>query len=260
MDNELDNLLNELNNKNLAFNEEPKQETDETVVPVEKETATEPSVEEPKGEVKEPFHKNIKFKKLVEENKEMKKQIEQILASQNTKTPESRQESEDKITDILTRMIGNDSAEKVALIKEFRGVFDEIAKKGAEEGYKMTKTEFLEQQRAEKEAEQQLQNAFNEIEETYNVDLSSDAPTARKQKNDFINFIQKIAPKNEFGEITEYPDLVQSFSIFNEMHSGASKTNQRAKDIASRSVSRASTTSQTPKRVSWSNIDKLLGL
>ena len=52
------------------------------------------------------------------------------------------------------------------------------------------------------------------IEDNYDVDLTSTAPQAKKLRTEFIEFVERIAPKDEYGNVKEYPDFESSFELF----------------------------------------------
>ena len=216
--------------------------------------------EEVKEDKPEPFHKNPKFKKLVEQNKELSEKLEQLSERQQF-VKDTASEDSDDLTSVLNRIIGTDSDEKLSAIKDFKKALSGIKDDARNEALEYFKTQQEQAKIAEKQAERQLDEAFESIEESYGVDLTSNAPLARKTRADFITFVQRIAPKNSDGEISEYPDFNEAFDVFKSMSKATAPKvdNSRAKDIASRSMSR-STETQTAKptqRLSWDNIQSI---
>jgi len=111
---------------------------------------------------------------------------------------------------------------------------------------------------ADRQAEEKLTLAIEDIEENFNVDLTSKDPVSRKTRVDFMNFVEKIAPKNSRGEIIDYPDMNSAFETFQEMRK-STPTSSRAKDLASRSLKRSGDAIAKPQeRITFDNIDEIL--
>lgn len=219
-------------------------------------------VEEPKEE-SIPFHKlksDPKFQKFLE--KEIKKHTESVQPA-TTATEQFVHEvnDEDSLVETLTNIIGNDTPEKVRLIKQFEKKFSQLDEKAqkAEEAARIVE-EAKRAEELEKQSVQYLEEGFEQIEETHGIDLSSGTAAANKTRNDFIDFIKRVAPKNSDGEIAEYPDLMQTFEVFKEIRTKQAN-NSQAKHLAARSMSRSNEVSNTPsERITWDNMDRLLGL
>lgn len=225
------------------------------------ETKTEEAKEEV-VEVKEeqvlPYHKDPKVQKYIE------KQIEKRLETFKPSLPEEKvvaESEDDTIVDAFTAIIGNDTPEKVSALKALKKTITSLEERTrkAEEA-----ADFVEESKQAKEEErlyqEQIETGLGDIEETFKVDLSSNAPIARKTRNEFLDFIKRVAPKDKDGEIADLPDLMETFQVFKEIRKPAQTTNQ-AKDLAARGLSRSGeSTTNSPKRVTWDNIDDLLGL
>ena len=120
------------------------------------------------------------------------------------------------------------------------------------------------QQQADKQAEddrqaqEELESAFEEIEETYDVDLSSNTAFAKKTRADFIEYVRKIAPKNKEGEVQSFPDMLSAFEEYQE-RSKRSAPASRAKELASRSMSRSSDATTAPAATgkSWKDVERM---
>lgn len=200
-----------------------------------------------------PFHKDPKVIRFIE--KEVEKRTSQIKPTETQQF--IKETGDDEITDVLTRVIGNDTPEKVSAIKDLRKVIVEREDKGAEKALKILSERQEAEQKAERDAEEQLNLGFEGIEETFDVDLTSNSPTSKKLKTDFVEFITKIAPKNADGQVIAFPDLEASFETFQATRKPA-QPNNRAKELSSRSMSR-STDASVPqtKAVNWETVDRL---
>lgn len=217
------------------------------------EVAPAEQVTEEVDEKPEPFHKNPKIKRFIE------KEINKALESKGTEREQfvKATETNDDLSDVLTRVIGNDTPEKVAAIRDFKKALSGIKDEARNEALEYFKTQEQEAKQADKQAENALDESFDSIEETYGVDINSSAPAARKLRNEFITFVQRVAPKNSDGEITDYPDFVETFDVFQEIQKKAPQFN-RAKDIASRSMARSTETPsvKNTQRTTWDSISR----
>lgn len=217
------------------------------------EVNTEVKEEEEPDEVIEdkplPFHKDPKVLRFIE------KEVERRLPREKEQPVE--EPTTDDIDEVLTRIIGNDTPEKISAIKDFKKILLEREDRGAEKAYQRMQAEAEEERQAEAEADEELVTGFENIEETFGVDITSDQPQARKLRGEFINFIRKVAPKNEEGEVIEFPDLEQTFDAFQSTR--AKTSNNRAKDLASRGTERGSNSPApvTQEDKSWSAVDRI---
>ena len=204
-----------------------------------------------------PFHKDPKVQKFIE--KEISKRMEDFKPSETERFREEIGDKEDEITDVLTRIIGNDTPEKLSAIKDFKKVIMDREDRGAEKALQAIQAERQEEQEVYKDAENEVEQGFENIEETFGIDL--DAPQSSKMRNNFIDFVQKISPKDREGNIVEYADFTESFGLFQEMNKKAMPSNSRNKELASKSISRGSDASNAPVSGdrSWKAVEKLFG-
>lgn len=196
-----------------------------------------------------PFHQNPKVRRYIE--KEVERLTKHLTPSQASDFREKVGEDND-LVGAFTAIIGNDTPEKVNALKMLKDTLDGI-KSEARQGIEIREAEV----RAENEAREELKQGFDDIEETFDVDLTSSDPVARKTRAEFIDFIKRVAPKNDQGEITAYPDFQETFTLFQEFKKKPA-TPSRAKELASRSMERSSDASapQAPTDTSWKGVDK----
>lgn len=247
MDNEVDKFLE-------GLNDEPKSDPFEQS----KEDPFEAEEAEEKAEEKEekplPFHKDPKVQKFID--KEISKRMADMKPVEADK-PVKESASEDSLTDVLTRIIGNDTPEKLSAIKEFRRELGTLEEKGAQKALKELEDRSSKERQKEEEAERELVEAIDAIEESFEVDLTSNTPAAKKMKDDFFKFVTRVSRKDQNGQVIEYPDFQETFSLFKE--TSKPQANNKAKELSSRSMSRstdASKPADTGDR-SWRAVDKL---
>ena len=90
-----------------------------------------------------------------------------------------------------------------------------------------------EQQRAtqaEKEASDELDGMIEEIEDTYNVELTP------AQERSYFQLMEKMSPKDKQGNVIGYADPHAVWEIFKERTTKNTGTNDRAKQLANRSL------------------------
>lgn len=222
--------------------------------PMELGTEETPVTEEPAEEVIEekpvPFHKDPKVQRFID------RQVAKALESRGSAEREFVRESKTDEDDYYERLIGNDTPEKIAMIREAKARDERLLAQAEERAWnRLTEAQQKELQ-ADAEAEEELDNSLEEIEESFGVDITSNSPVARKTRVDFLKFVEKIAPKDRNGNLIDYPDMVSAFETFQERKQAPTST--RAKDLASRSIGRSAEVSNKPQeRVTFDNMDSV---
>ena len=223
--------------------------------PNKEEPFTQPKKEEEKKddvEEKLPFHKDPKVQRFIE--KEINKRLADVKPIENHE--DKKPIEEDSLTDVLTRIIGNDTPEKLSAIKDFKKAIGSMKEEAKQEALKELDVRDAEVKQAEIEAQNELNQGFENIEETFNVDITSNNAQARQTRSEFVDFIRRIAPKDENGQVSEFPDLEETFKLFQE--SKKQPVNNRAKDLASRSMNRSSEAPAGPTEGrTWRDIDRI---
>lgn len=196
-----------------------------------------------------PFHQDPKLKRYIEK---------EIAKATKNLTPTQREEFKEKVGDdpdlvgAFTAIIGNDTPEKVNALRMLGDTLNKL-KQDARQGVEQRQAEI----RAEREAQEALERGFEDIEENFGVDITSSDPVARKTRGEFIEFIKRVAPKNEYGEVIEYPDFEEAFSVFQDLRKKPATPN-RAKELASRGMERSADASAgpAPTDTSWKGVEK----
>lgn len=222
---------------------------------VEEEVKPEEVVEEEEKVL--PFHKDPKVQKYVQ--KQIDAALAEIRPSAEQQFRQEIQPEADEITDVLTRVIGNDTPEKVQAVKDMRKVMGSLEERGAQRALNQLQEQAQEQQAEDVAAQNELDSGFEDIEDSFGVDLSSNSPSAKKTRSDFVDYIRKIAPKNEDGEVVAFPDLTAAFEEFAERSKRVNPQTNRSKQLAAKSMSTSTDATQAPKiGNTWKDVDKLL--
>jgi len=191
-----------------------------------------------------PFNKDPKIQRFIQ------KEVERLTKDLSPK--EAREFKEEvKESDFVSAMeaiLGNDTPEKVNALNLLKRTVDDLRTE-ARSAKEMLEAE----RRADEQAERELTQGFENIEETFNVDFN----TNKKLRSEFAEFIERVAPKDENGEIIDYPDFTETFKVFQELRQKPQNT--RAKELASRSMTRGGEASKVeiPTDTSWKGVDKL---
>jgi hypothetical protein len=242
----VENFLGDLQGENKTFEDTPENPFDQ--LDNQTENTVENQVEE-KEEKPLPFNKDPKIQKFIE--KEISKRLSEYEVKEAPKTQGAEDEFKD-VMDSLTLAIGNDTTEKVQALNAFKSALVNLDKRASEKAIAHLDEIKQKEIEADRQAEEELENAFENIEETYDVDFST--TLGKKTRQEFVSFIEKIAPKRN-GEIVDYPDMNSAWETFQEIKKSTPQTN-RAKDLASRSMARSSGTEAKPdiKNLNFDNI------
>ena len=202
-----------------------------------------------------PFHQDPKVQRFID------RAVEKRLNERPTETErfveETHSDESDEISDVLTRIIGNDTPEKLSAIKDFKKVLGNLEEKGAQRALAQLDAQASEEREAEVDAQNELVDGFQNIEDTFDVDLTSNNPQARKERSDFVDFIKRVSPKDEEGQVIQFPDLEETYKLFKETNKPES--NNRAKDLSSRSMARSgdASTGQPATGKTWKDVERI---
>lgn len=211
----------------------------------------EPVVQDTEEEKPLPFHKDPKVQRYVD------KQIEKALKDRPSAEQQFRKEIIDEVNlpASFVKLVGNDTDEKKQVLKDLSDYFGSLKGEARKEFLEEMKEQERQSQEADNAAVAELDEAFENIEENYDVDLSSNSATARQLRASFIEYVRKIAPKNEDGEVSAFPDMPSAFEAFQETQRRPNAN--RAKELASRGMTRSTDAStELPKGRSWRDVDK----
>lgn len=89
-----------------------------------------------------------------------------------------------------------------------------------------------------------LDSMLEQVEDEYDVDLTSDAPSARKARQQFLTTLGRLSPKDSEGLVTDYADALTTWEMV-QLQQQRSNTTDRAKDLGSRSMVRSGASSQS---------------
>ena len=124
----------------------------------------------------------------------------------------------------------------------------EEAKNEALEEFENRQNKVVQEQ---KQYESLIDSELESLEDTYNVDLTSNAPSARKARREFLELVQSLSPKDEAGNIADYADFGSTFEVYQKTRQSekSSETSNKQKELASRSMQKPGGDSNIPTQI-----------
>lgn len=117
-----------------------------------------------------------------------------------------------------------------------KGILTGFMAQAEENAVKRIQAEQAKQREQEQQFEQFIEEELEDIEDQFNVDVTSDAPAAKKARREFLELVQSLSPKDESGSITGYADFTESWKIYQDKKKAVAPDKSRAKEIASRGL------------------------
>lgn len=200
-----------------------------------------------------PFHKDPKVQRYVE--KQIAKALEDLPKPSAEREFRQEFQSEINLPPALVKLVGNDTPEKREALKELAEYMESLPKKAQEQFRAQVEQEQRELVEQDSAALNELNAGFEEIEESYGIDLSSNTAQAQKTRALFVEYIRKVSHKNEDGEVDQFADIPAAWEEFQERNKPQSAS--RAKGLASRGVTRSADASATPRAGnSWKDVER----
>jgi hypothetical protein len=147
---------------------------------------------------------------------------------------------ESGVDEELVRLYGADNKEAIQL---HQALLDRTLSKAEDNAVARMRAEQEREAEEVKRYENLIDTQFESIEDEYNVDLTSNAPAARRARNDLIEMMNKLSPKDENGNITAYADFGAAWDILQSQKEKPDNT--RNKDIASRGMTKSGSADNT---------------
>lgn len=188
---------------------------------------------EPLEEEKEQEETSIQPKNRRERRLSQKAELERQsaieLAARLAKLEEAREAKEDPVyRNKIERIYGTDTPEAIAATDLFISALQDIRNEAKELALSEFRAEKEREARRVAEAEAELDTILEEIEDTYQVELSD------AQEKSFFQMMQKMSPKDRDGNIVGLADPHAVFEVFQEKMN--KRTENRAKDLSARSM------------------------
>lgn len=191
-----------------------------------------------KSEDSIPFDKNPKIMRFID--RQVKKRINEIAPKR-----EERQMETTNTVDVPQEwlvMYGDSEESRRAwkLQEKILNDYKDLAKQEALETIR------LDQEKERKEIakfQDFIENSLEDIEEQYNVDLTSKSKDAQSRRADFLELVQRLSPKDASGNVITYADFNTAWELFNEKNKSnpqEDSTISRQKNLANRTLQKTS--------------------
>lgn len=232
-ENELDKLFNDLKTDSPKFEEKPEEKVEEK--PEEKEEVEEVSEQEPRKN-----RKHRRWEKSLHDK-------EMALAVKEARL-QALQEAKISTADIDPRLLtlyGDNENGRLAA-KLTSEILRDTAAQARQEAIREFKEEQSRALAEQKQYESMIDDKLEDLEESFNVDLTSNAPAAKKARREYLEMVQKFSPKDEQGNITSYADFDSVFEMYQSSKKQPSQS--RSKELADRSMTNSSPNSQSQSK------------
>lgn len=154
------------------------------------------------------------------------------------------QESNSQIDERLLRMYGADGMEAAKLHSD---LLNDYATKAEERAMQRFEAQQQQSRQEEAQATEFIDAELEAIEDEYGVDVTSDAPAARKARREFLTLVEKLSPKDSEGKVTDFADFDEAWEVFQSTQKKPDTTSDRAKEIAGRTMENSGNTRNAPR-------------
>lgn len=244
--NELDKLFESLpkdekqqdNFLNPTGQEEPKKEEPK------EEPKDDLMSEEDKG--KEPY-KNRRHRRL---EAQLQKERDARIRAEALAEARIREEIPDEDIDPRWVQIYGDSPETRLAWKLQQEILQEKIERVKEQTLEDIRREREEAEQLLAESEELIDSELEFIEEEFNIDITSDSPSARKTRREFLEMVEKLSPKDSEGNIVDYADFQSVWELYQAKKSQDNKPDSsRNKEIAAKSLPNNNTSTTPGKEI-----------
>lgn len=235
MEKELEDFLKDIPNEG----DQAKDILNENLITPEKED--EPEKKEEVSE-QEP-HKNRRHRRwenqLSEKEKDLIAREARLEALSETRNF-TEEFGSDEVSQKLAELYGTDENGKRAA-QITKTLLESVKFQAKEEALNEVRADQQRSIQEQKQYESFIDSQLEEIEDEYNVDVTSDAPAARKARREFLEVVQTLSPKDEEGTITGYADFSGAWEMYQLRRSQekSSETSNRQKELADRSMTKS---------------------
>jgi hypothetical protein len=211
----------------------------------------EPQAEKPISEEDEDKPKARRYRRMEQRMKE----IEDMNIALNervkvlSEAEKYAQENAGEVDPDLIKVFGTTEDGK-QLTSIFQKKFKEVQENAEKSALERIRQEEISAKEEMARESKTIDNAFENIEDKFGVDLSGSNKTSRALRDGFIDFIEAISPKDETGEIIEYADFETSFETYKQLaeRNKPREVSERQRELADRSMTHSgSPVRESPK-------------
>jgi len=196
--------------------------------------------DKPKDDDESEIRKNRRHRRLEEQ---LQKERESNIALAErikvlAEVDKTIKESDGAIDPRLIRVFGTtDEAKEIA--RHFTEILNETKESARKETLEEIESKQAELVKEQQNYESQIDSELEALEEEHDIDLTSNAPAARKTRKEFLELVQSLSPKDVDGSITGYADFGSTFDLYQRTKEEAKNDNSRNKEVASKSMQRS---------------------
>lgn len=245
---------NELDEFFEGLPSEDKKETAADIFKEEPETLETSAKEENKGGEQSPVkdeepHKNRRHRRL-----EQQLQAERDARIRAEALAEARLEvgertSSEEVDPRWLRIYG-DTPEAREAWRLQQEIFSDYKTQTKAEALREIQQQQNEAQEQQREFESLVDTELEAIEDEFNVDVTSDAPAARKARREFLEMVEKASPKDEDGNVTSYADFGSVWEFYQLKRAKEKDTSvDRQKELSSRSMTKGQGTKTSEQTI-----------
>lgn len=222
----------------------PQDKTIDDVFGVEAPAAIEkPVVVEPEADEKE--FKNRRMRRM-EEKYQAEREANIALNARVQALSEAQQfrkdTNADELDSDLSRIYGTDTPQGKEATRILQSVLDKNTKAAEDRAYERFVNSQQESEGERIKEERTIDAELESLEEDFNIDLTSNQPSARKARTELLDLVERLSPKDGQGNIVEFADFGAAFELY---QSKKGSDNTQRKDLGSRSMVRSGQSSST---------------
>lgn len=220
---EMEKFLEQIPNEHTPFEQLFEEAKSETL----------PEKDETGDEVPESV-KNRRHRRLEQQLQREREEKIQLKAELDARAKyETRPDHSQSIDNRYIEMYG-DTEEGRRAAKIHASLIEDSQKQAEDRAYARFQQEVTATKAEEQRQIQLLDDVAVRLEDEHGIDLTSNAPAARKANRDYFSLLEKMSPKDSQGNVSEFADFEAVFEIFQTQR--AKPENTRQKDIADRSM------------------------
>ncbi len=150
------------------------------------------------------------------------------------------------VPDAWLRMYG-DTPESRTAWNLNKGILSEFAENAKKAAIAEIKAEAENEKSQAKKFEAFIDSEFEGIEDDFGVDITSNAPAAKKARRELLELVESLSPKDGDGNLTGYADFSETWKLYQERRQ-EKKSAAPNKELASRGMERSGDVALTEKQ------------
>lgn len=191
-----------------------------------------------------PFNKNPKIKRFIERQakKIAEEEIARLGVTRQEEQPMTVTEVNSDIPAEWLLAYGDSDQSRQAWNLQQKLIADAVSR-AKEESVKEFQSKIEQEKEQESQFESFIQNSLEDIEDMNGIDLTSNTPSAKKARVEFLELVEKLSPKDQNGNVSNFADFNEVYNIYQAIKAKESnEVTSQKKSIASRSMMKSNET------------------